>query len=40
MKIAIYGNSRQNAFLPQIAEFLKLLHQNGIEIYMSDHFSD
>lgn len=40
MKIAIYGNSRQNAFLPQIAEFLKLLQQNGIEIYMSGHFSD
>lgn len=40
MKIAIYGNSRQNAFLPQIAEFLKLLDKNGIEIYMSAHFSD
>ena len=40
MKIAIYGNSRQNAFLPQIADFLKLLDKNGIEIYMSGHFSD
>ena len=40
MKIGIYGNSRQNAFLPQIAEFLKLLDKNGIEIYMSGHFSD
>lgn len=40
MKIAIYGNSRQNAFLPQIAEFLKLLDKNCIEIYMSGHFSD
>lgn len=40
MKIAIYGNSRQNAFLPQIADFLKLLDKNGVEIYMSGHFSD
>lgn len=38
--IAFYGNQRQDAYLPQIARFLKMLEERGASLYMAAHFAE